>query len=128
MSLHDKITKLVEEELDDRVNSIITEYAEKISKKHAIPLALLLKDIPENYTSTICRGTKSNGDRCTFRSIYNGYCRHHKTQGEKICQRSLSTSSLHNHGPSSMFVKGCPGCQSSNGLIDLVPIITNEQE
>jgi len=27
-----------------------------------------------------------------------------------------------------MFVRGCPGCESSNGLIDLVPIINNEQK
>ena len=124
MSLHDKITKLFEEELEDRVNSIITEYAEKISKKHAIPLELLLKDIPESYTSTICRGTKSNGDRCAFKSVSNGYCRHHKSQGDRICQRVLSTSSLHNHGSEQMFVRGCPGCESANnGLIELNTII-----
>jgi hypothetical protein len=119
MSLYDKITKLVDEELEDRVNSILNDYAEKISKKHAIPLELLLKDIPEGYTSTICKGTKSDGHRCTFKAIYGGYCRHHKAQGERLCQRTISNSSLHNHGPEQMFVRGCPGCESSNGLIDL---------
>ena len=119
MSLYEKITKLVNEELEDRVNSILNEYAEKISKKHAIPLELLLKDIPESYTSTICKGTKTDGHRCTFKAGMNGYCRHHKAQGDRLCQRSVSNSSLHNHGPDQMFVRGCPGCESSNGLIDL---------
>jgi hypothetical protein len=37
MSLYDKITQIVDEELEDRVNAIINEYAETISKKHASP-------------------------------------------------------------------------------------------
>jgi Zn finger protein HypA/HybF involved in hydrogenase expression len=119
MSLHEKITQLIDEELEDRVNAIINEYALSISKKHAIPLELLLKDIPTSYTSTICKGTKANGQRCVFKCVENGYCRHHLTQCQKITQRSISNSSLHNHGPEKMFDPECPGCQSSNGLIDL---------
>jgi hypothetical protein len=120
MSLHDKITKLFDEELEDRVNAIINEYATMISKKHQIPLEILLKDIPVSYSSTICKGTKSSGDRCSFKAVENGYCRHHITQGNRIGQRVMSNSSLHNHGPEQMFVEGCPGCcQTSNGLIDL---------
>ena len=94
MSLHEKITQIVDEELEERVNAILNEYALTISKKHAIPLELLLKDIPTSFVSTTCKGTKSDGNRCTFRSMYNGYCRHHKTQGERICQRTFSSSSL----------------------------------
>jgi len=119
MSLHDKITKLFDEEVEERVNSIINEFAVMISKKHAIPLELILKDIPTTYTSTICKGTKASGQRCTFRCVDNGYCRHHLTQGQKITQRTMSSSSLHNHGPEQMFVRGCPGCECSNELIDL---------
>ena len=119
MSLHEKITQMVDEELEERVNAILNEYALTISKKHAIPLDLLLKDIPTSFVSTTCKGTKSNGVRCTYRATCNGYCRHHKAQGERICQRSLSSSNLHNHGPEHMFVRGCPGCASSKELIDL---------
>lgn len=119
MSLYEKITKLVDEELEDRVNSILNEYAETISKVHGIPLDQVLKYIPTTYTSTVCKGTKSNGHRCTFKSTENGYCRHHKTQGERLRHRVMSNSSLHNHGPEQMFVRGCPGCESSKELIDL---------
>jgi hypothetical protein len=92
MSLHEKITQLVDEELEERVNAILNEYALTISKKHAIPLELLLKDIPVSFVSTTCKGTKSDGHRCTFKAVYNGYCRHHKAQGERVCHRALSTS------------------------------------
>lgn len=119
MSLYDKVTKLMDEELEDRVNEVVNEYAEKISKKHGIPLEQLLKDIPESYTSTTCKGTKNNGQRCGFKAFENGYCKHHTVQGQRVCQRTFSSSSLHNHGPEKMFVKGCPGCESSNELIDL---------
>jgi hypothetical protein len=119
MSLHDKITQLIDEELEDRVNSIINEYALTISKKHQISLDLLLKDIPTTYTSTICKGTKANGQRCGFKAIQNGYCRHHLEQGMRICQRTMSNSSLHSHGPEKMYDPNCPACQSSSELRDL---------
>jgi|TARA_B110000238_G_scaffold135697_1_gene146104 hypothetical protein len=117
--LTERITKLVDDELEDRVSLIINDYAMKISKKYGISLDLLLRDIPESYTSMTCKGTKSNGQRCGFKAGSNGYCRHHKVQGERICQRIFATTSNHNHGPETMFVKGCPGCESSNELIDL---------
>ena len=119
MSLIEKIAKLVDEELEDRVNTILNEYAEILSKKHGISLDVLLKDLPETYASTTCKGTKSNGQRCGFKSSEDGYCKHHTLQGKRICQRVFSSSSLHNHGPEQMFVRDCPGCNSSNGLIDL---------
>ena len=123
MSLSEKIVQIVDEELEDRVNTILNEYAETISKKHAIPLELLLKDIPKTFVSTVCKGTKSNGNRCTFKALYNGYCGKHKTQGERVCHRAMSSSNLHTHGPEQMFVRGCPGCHSSNELIDLNAIL-----
>ena len=119
MSMYEKVVKLMDEELEERINTVVNEFAEKISKKHGIPLDQLLKDIPDSYTITTCKGTKHNGQRCTFKASKNGYCRHHALQGQRICQRSFSSSNLHNHGPENMFVKGCPGCESSNELIDL---------
>jgi len=119
MSLYEKVIKLMDEEIEERINIVVNEYAEKISKKHGIPLEQLLKDIPESYTITTCKGTKNNGQRCGFKAFENGYCKHHISQGKRICQRVFSNSSMHNHGPEHMFVRDCPGCNSSNGLIDL---------
>ena len=121
MSMYEKVVKLMDEEFEERINVVVNEYAEKISKKHGISLDLLLKDIPKCYTTTICKGTKNSGQRCNFKAVAsgNGYCRHHALQGQRICQRVFSSSSIHNHGADKMFVKGCPGCESSNELIDL---------
>jgi hypothetical protein len=119
MSMYDKVVKLMDEELEERINNVVNDFAIKISKKHGIPLEQLLKDIPDSYTITTCKGTKNNGQRCGFKAFENGYCRHHSQQGQRICQQSFPNSTLHNHGPDKMFVKGCPGCEFSNGLIDL---------
>jgi hypothetical protein len=72
MSLHEKITQIVDEELEERVNAILNEYALTISKKHAIPLELLLKDIPTSFVSTTCKGRMVIGvllDRCTMATV-----------------------------------------------------------
>jgi hypothetical protein len=53
MSSYDKLIGVFDEELKARVNEIISDYAEIISKKHGIPLDLLLRDVPENYTVTV---------------------------------------------------------------------------
>ena len=74
MSLYDKIIELFEEEVNQRIVSIMNEYVTIISKKHRISLDLLLKDIPEIFSGTICKGTKNDGRRCTFRGTNNGYC------------------------------------------------------
>lgn len=123
MSFNEKLLKFIDEELDEKVNSAINEYAKIISKKHGIYLKDLLKDIPESYSNTFCKGTKNNGERCGFKASENGYCKHHKLQGERICQRIFATASNHNHGPETMFVIGCPGCQNKKELIDLDNII-----
>jgi len=124
MSLYDKVTALLDEEIEERTNQIINEYAINISKKHGISLQLLLKDIPETCTGSMCKGIKGNGQRCAFKSVSDGFCRYHITQKSKMTQRIFSCESIHNHGPEHMFVKGCPGCDATNnGLIDLNTII-----
>ena len=48
--LHDKITELIEQEVGERVGILLGEYAETISKKHAVPLNLLLRDLISQKT------------------------------------------------------------------------------
>jgi hypothetical protein len=126
MTLHTKLLELFEEEVNERVSTLLGEYAETISKKHAVPLDILLRDIPVVANVSLCKGMKTNGHRCLFRASDSGYCRHHAVQGSKIKMRSLSSSNLHTHGPEKMYVTGCPGCDNSKGLIDLGSILSNE--
>jgi hypothetical protein len=58
MNLHEKIADIVDEELNERLVSMMNEYIEIISKKHGISMDLLLKDIPETFSGTIWKGTK----------------------------------------------------------------------
>src|SRR6056300_855126 len=129
MSFRDKIVEVFEDELEMRIDSMMTSYAEIISNKYQIKLASLLKDIPVLSSNPICRGTKPDGSRCTFKGNHGGYCGKHQKQGEKIKQRTHESISGHTHRPGFRNVVGCPGCEkssSSKGLIDLDSIIVNE--
>lgn len=128
MSLYEKIAELFDEEVNQRLIDMLNEYIEIISKKHAISAELLRKDIPKSFSGTICKGTKKNdGKRCTFRATENGYCKHHTMQAKDIFCSSIKRTSSHNHGPEQGFVKGCPECEFSNGLIEYSTMISNEQ-
>lgn len=126
MSLHEKLAELFEEEVNQRLVSMMNEYVVIISKKHGISMDLLLKDIPETFSGTICKGTKNDGRRCTFRGTTEGYCKHHAAQIKRLKPMSISRTNSHNHSPDRGYVQGCPGCEFSNELIDLGAMISNE--
>lgn len=126
MTLYDKIGELVEEEVNERLVTMINEYVTIISKKHGISLELLLKDVPENFSGTICRGTKADGKRCTFKGLHNGYCKHHADQNVPLKCTTIPRTFTHNHGPEQRFVLGCIACERSKELIDLSTILNNE--
>ncbi len=125
--MFDKVVQLFEEEMDMRMKTVLEEYATHISKKHGVSLELLLRDIPSKYVGVLCKGHKNCGEKCTFRAVDNGYCRHHMIQFERIRERTiLPPVSLHTHGPEQMYVRGCPACESSKELIDLSTVWSNE--
>jgi len=118
MSYQERIIEVFEEEFKLRVDGMMTEFAEIISKKHQISLELLLRDIPLLSPTAVCRGTKPDG-----------YCGKHKRQGNRIKQRFHDSHDGHNHGPGLSYVVGCQGCEksfSSKQLIDLNSIMGNE--
>lgn len=119
---------LVEEEIQKRRSELLTETLENISKKHQIPLDVLLYDIPGDDVK--CRGTKRTRDgrevRCSFNATRGGYCKFHQGQGQSIQSRRLEDGNTHTHGPDRINVPGCPGCAATNGLIDLQRIMFNE--
>ncbi len=126
MSLYGRITDIVEEEINQRLVVMMNEYVNIISKKHGISTELLLKDIPEPFTGAICKGIKNDGHRCQFKGIYEGYCRHHTKNQKRGELMRIPRTTSHIHGPDQMYVKGCPGCEISNELIDLNTMIGNE--
>ena len=129
MSLVEKISDLVDSEVNERLNILFSDYANTISKKHQIDLDLLLKDIPSVVVPSLCRGTRKDGQRCTFSSFENGYCKHHSKQGERLkIKVGPSIQNQHTHGSERYYDPSCPACQrsSSNELIELCSIIGNE--
>ena len=55
MNFRDKISEVIEEEFENRIDTALTGYAEIIANKYQIRLASLLKDIPTFSTNPICR-------------------------------------------------------------------------
>jgi hypothetical protein len=84
MSFRIKIVEVFEEELEARIDIMMTSYAEIIANKYQIKLASLLKDIPILSSNPICKGTKPDGSRCTFKSNPGGYCGKHQKQVIKL--------------------------------------------
>ena len=128
--LNELICEFVEDGVDSYYNEQLNQTLENISKKHQIPLELLLRDIPQINGGDRCRGKKRGRDgggevRCSFKAGENGYCKYHKQQGEKVQPRCLPSLQLHNHGSEKMFVRGCPGCEQK-GLIGLSRLFSNE--
>lgn len=123
--LNEIVCDLVQEGIEAYHSEQMSKTLENISKKHQIPLELLLRDVSGVTDTERCRGKKNGGIRCKFKAGENGYCKYHHQQGEKIKPRCLPNLQLHNHGPEKMNVPGCPGCERK-GLIDLSRLFSNE--
>lgn len=128
-AINDHMYEMVDNEVTKYTDHKLSSTLENVSKTHGIPLELLLRDMDETDKSTSCRGTKTTPNgvrRCNFRAVHDGYCRYHKSQGERIKKRNLPSKNIHNHGPEQMNVKGCPGCERSNSYLDLSQIVCQE--
>ena len=84
MNIQDRLIELIDEDLNQRLNLIMNDYVTIISKKHGIPMELLLRDVPKTSSISLCRGTKSNGQRCTRKGANNGYCGHRMHTKENV--------------------------------------------
>jgi len=127
MSLMEQIQALINQEVQKQVNDMLTAYAENISKSYKIPLALLLRDIPvsgEKNSSgqgqghgpcagpNMCLGLKKGNIRCKMSGKYEGYCRHHYSQKQKLQPVKILNTVQHNHGIPPFFQENCPACCS----------------
>jgi len=125
-AISEHIYEMVDEEVNQNYTERLNRKLEDISKVHAIPLDMLLRDLIDTNNDHICRGARMGKDginrRCAFRAE-GGYCKFHKVNGDKIKKRELPSKNTHTHGSDQMFVRGCPGCENKNELIDLCPFI-----
>ena len=115
VTLSQQIDKLIDVEIDKRVQEALTRYAETIATVHRIPLSLLLRDLPSVRPGTgICIGTTKDGKgpRCTRIGKYEGYCMLHYEQRKKFqpIQLVQDCGLKHNHGVPPLFRDDCPAC------------------
>jgi hypothetical protein len=114
-----QIAKLIEQEVERRLEERITKVLEHISKTYDVSMKQLLRD-----TSTLkvddktCLGLTSKKTRCKLKQHQNGYCKHHQDQRPRQIQQSQSVSDMttsvksqHNHPSSILWKDGCPGCK-----------------
>ena len=112
-----QLADLINDEVQKKVQEALSNYAESISKSYKIPLNLLLRDMPTNSDAApivdmCCLGVKKGGIRCKMQGKYEGYCRHHFMQKEKIKPIKISQSQelFHNHGIPPLHRDDCPAC------------------
>ena len=104
----------LETEINRRVDVAITDLLMKISKRHSIPMKLLMEDLQlHSETNIVCLGMNKNGQRCQSSAKYNGFCMKHMNQVSTICPPADIPQQVHTH-PLPGFRRGCPACE--NGL------------
>lgn len=119
----DKITLLVQNEIDKKVDEHMTKYIQYISKKYHIPVTSLMAD-KLNSTDNVqeeqldinqCNGFTAKGKRCKSSAKKKGYCKRHEDQYVPI-QKAKSVEDMnaikHTHTLPPMFLAGCPACES----------------
>jgi hypothetical protein len=114
--MSEQLTQLFEAEVDRRVNERITAFATQVSESYRIPISLLLRDAGNpNLTGVTpqmntCLGVKKNGQRCKFKSVEGGYCKHHQEQKKKLHPIEVKNVVEHNHSVPPLYQEGCPAC------------------
>lgn len=130
--MSEAILKAIEDEIAAQVNAKLSKYIERVSRRHGIPLKLLLEDavILKDVKDTQCKGVVKGGTRCKRRGAHDGYCGWHLNQkkSERIVtpEKPLENVVKHTHPIGKpMFLKGCPACErntnsnNQNLLIDM---------
>ena len=114
------ILKAIEEEINNQVTAKLSKYIERVSKRHGIPLKLLLEDVVilKDLKDTTCKGVVKGGSRCKRRGLHDGYCGWHlnqKRQQQPQIPTSPTQTVAHTHPVGRpMFLKGCPACERNS--------------
>jgi hypothetical protein len=114
MPVIEELEKLINDEVEHRMMSRMTKYAEKISLVHGIPIRLLLRDIPTGPDGdTICHGLLKSGGRCSRKAKTDGFCQLHIHQKKSVEPIRIVSEVVHNHSFPPMFKHDCPACQKT---------------
>ena len=122
MSHMDHISKIIEDEIEKRVNERLSLVLEKVSRTYDISLRQLMRDVSSmgDVPCTMCKGLTAKGKRCSRSAKTDGYCHLHVSQKpvQRVIHRSVSTASTaataaHTHTLPPLFMAGCPACEKT---------------
>ena len=126
----DKIEQLIEDEVTRRLNEKLTNFVQYVSSTYEISLKILLRDVANlertcgecqpstSQSGKNCIGITAKGTRCSHVAKVGDYCGKHRSQMPKIRKKlpisPSGTQKRHIHDMSTLFMEGCPACDSSN--------------
>lgn len=125
----EQIEKLIEEEVERRVNARIEPLLQYIAEKWDISQTHVSKCVSEmtSIKVTTCLGvSKKTHKKCKNNAKENGYCHIHYDQAPKKKDRPQESELVHTHTLPPFFLKGCPACDNRNRFRDTELEITNE--
>ena len=131
------VLKILEDEVEKRVNERMAQMLDKISRTYDISMRQLMRDvavIDRDTPNSTCRGVTAKGKQCRHAAKESGYCHQHIRQ--KPVQRAMASQPpvtqtvqvqtiAHTHTLPPLFLAGCPACQrtrpsSSNENLSLL--------
>ena len=75
MGIPEKVTQLINEEVEKIVHERLCVVIEKVSELYSVPLKVARRDLVVG--NTYCKGLKKNGKLCTSKATLDGYCMYH---------------------------------------------------
>ena len=128
--MSEAILKVIEDEIMNQVHAKLSKYIEHVSRRHGIPMKLLLEDVAvlKDLKDTQCKGLVKGGLRCKRRGLHDGYCGWHLNQKkqQKVVDCVPADKIVKHTHPigKPLFLEGCPACErtsfnSQNLLIDM---------
>jgi hypothetical protein len=125
MGIPEKVTLLIENEVEKQTHERLCELVMKVSHLYSVPLKIARRDL---LGDTYCMGVKKNGKLCTNKSVKDGYCLHHVNDSRPNKPIEIKDTVRHNHVYPSPLQEGCPACdllknRESNEFRDLSTIM-----
>lgn len=128
MGIPEKVTQLINEEVEKKTYEKLCVMVEKVSSLYSIPLKIARRDLISD--SKYCMGVKKNGKLCNSKAVLDGYCMFHVNDSRPHKPITIKEDVRHNHIFPSPLQDNCPACavlkkkrEDSNQYRDLSTIM-----
>jgi hypothetical protein len=108
MGITEKISVLLEAEVEKKTHEQLCKIVEKVSKLYSIPLKIARRDLLDS--DVYCMGVRKNKKLCTNKSVKDGFCMFHLNDPRPPNPIEMVEAVRHNHHFPSPPVVGCPAC------------------